>query len=63
MKTKTKLRGKPQMPTEAKGWGEWWWYEDKDGIRVCHYEKGRETAMAFFSWAKIKGSLSRKRGS
>ena len=54
------LRRAPQKPTETKEWGEWWWYEDKDGIRVCHYEKGRNTALAFFSWAKIKGALRRK---
>ena len=54
------LRTKPQKPTEVNGWGEWWWYEDKDGIRVCHYEKGRDTALAFFTWAKIKGALRRK---
>lgn len=62
-KAKGSLRMKYQLPTETKGPGEWWWDEAKDGIRICHYLKGMDTALAFFSWAKIKGAVSRKRGS
>ena len=55
------LRTKCMKPTETKGPGEWWWDESVDGIRVCHRDKDdTETALAFFSWAKIRGAVKRK---
>lgn len=58
---------KYQKPTEVNGIGEWWWTEDKDGIRVCHQpcHKGVVCSvdLAFFSWPMIKGAVARKNAS